>query len=137
MQKVVLDSDIIIDHLREANFTLEQILGQIFQKQIQGYISSVVITEIYSGQDTKREDRRNLIKKILERLEFVAPSKEISQGAGFLMRDYRNLKLADATIAATVLSLNAKLATRNKKDFEDIEGLKFFKLSNNKISGGG
>lgn len=128
MQKVVLDSDIIIDHLREATFTLEQILEQIFQKQMQGYIPSVVITEIYSGQDTKREDRLSLIKRILEKLEFVASSKEISQQAGFLMRDYKTLKLADATIAATSLSLNAKLATRNKKDFENIKGLKFFKL---------
>lgn len=128
MQKVVLDSDIIIDHLREATLTLEQILEQIFQKQILGYIPSVVITEIFSGQDTKNENRLNLIERILERLEFITPSKEISQKAGFLMRDYKNLKLGDAIIAATVLSLNAKLATRNRKDFEDIEGLKFFKL---------
>lgn len=129
MQKVVLDSDIIIDHLREATFTLEQVLEQIFQKQIQAYIPSVVITEIYSGQDTKREDRLSLIKRILEKLEFVASSKEISQQAGFLMRDYRGLKLADAIIAATTLSLDAKLATRNKKDFESIKELKFFKLT--------
>lgn len=40
------------------------------------------------------------------------------------------LYMADALVAATALSLNAKLATRNKKDFEGIKGLKFFKLLN-------
>lgn len=129
MQKIVLDSDIIIDHLRDATLTLEQILEKIFQKRIRGYIPSVVITEIHSGQETKIEDRLNLIKKILEKIEFISPSKEVSQQAGFLMRDYKNLKLADAIIAATTLSLNAKLATRNTKDFQDIKGLKFFKLT--------
>lgn len=64
---------------------------------------------------------------MLDLFEFVSSSQEVSKAAGFLVRDYK-VAIGDAIVAATALSLNAKLATRNKKDFEAVKGLKFFKL---------
>lgn len=37
-----------------------------------------------------------------------------------------NIKLADAVIAATALMNNLSLATRNKEDFKDLEGLEVY-----------
>lgn len=68
------------------------------------------------------------IEELPEIFELSLADKAICQKAGFLLRDYPNLDLADALVAATALVLDAKLATRNKKDFDDIKGLKFFKL---------
>lgn len=65
--------------------------------------------------------------------EFVPADKLISQQAGFLIREYSNLGTADAIVAATALSIKAKLATRNKKDFEEIEGLRFLKSLNREL----
>ena len=128
MQTIVIDSDIIVDHLRGYNSTLKDIFELVRQGKAKALLPSVVNTEIYSGQETKAEKRLEIIKRLLSKLEFIENTKEISILAGFLLRDYRNLKLGDATIAATALSLNAKLATRNRKDFIEIKDLKFFKL---------
>ena len=130
MQKVVLDSDIIIDHLRDYGNVLQTLLVFASQKKLQLYIPTVVVTELFSGKETKKQERLSSLKKLLEKFEWISSDKEISEVAGFLMRDYSPIKLGDAIVAATALSLNAKLATRNKKDFQDIKGLRIFKLSN-------
>lgn len=127
MQKVVLDSDIIIDHLRDYGAALQTLLTFAAQKKLQLYIPSVVVTELFSGKETKKQERLFSLKKLLERFELVSNDQEISELAGLLMRDYPPIKLADAIIAATALHLNAKLATRNQKDFDQIKGLKFYR----------
>lgn len=129
MQKITVDSDIIIDHLRNANSILEDILNQVRQKKVQAALPSVVYTEIHSGQETKNTSRLKFIEELLSKLDFIEASEKISLLAGQLLRDYPTLKIADAIVAATALSLNAKLATRNKKDFAGIKNLKFLSLN--------
>lgn len=130
MQKVVLDSDIIIDHFRQGSNIFNHLVMASTENKITVFLPGIVYTEINGGQDSKRADKLNQIEQLPNMFEFVPANQQISQQAGFLIRDYPNLGTADAIVAATVLSLNAKLATRNKKDFESIKGLKFFKLSN-------
>lgn len=132
MQRVVVDSDIIIDHFRDHGFLFENILTLALEKKVLVYLPSVVYTEINSGQDTKNDERLVIIESLLSQMKFIGADEEISQKAGFLLRDGKNLKLGDAVVAATCLSLNAKLATRNVKDFSEIRGLKFFKLRTSK-----
>lgn len=126
MQKIVIDSDILIDHLRFHSEILDTIFYQLASKKVKAYLPSVVASEIYSGQDTKGSQQRKIVEELLGQLEFVPANEEISKIAGFLIRDKR-LGLADAIVAATALNLNAKLATRNIKDFIGVKGLKFFK----------
>ncbi len=127
MQKVVIDSDILIDHLRLSSQIFDSIVEGVRNKKIKVYLPAIVVSEIYSGNDTKESNKLVKINHLLELFEFIPASQEVSRTAGFLVRDYK-AGIGDAIVAATALSLNAKLATRNKKDFEDIEGLKFFKL---------
>lgn len=128
MQKVVIDSDIIIDHFRIRSDIFDQLTQGIDQNTIKVYLPAVVYTEINSGQDSKNNLKLTKIEDLLDSFEFTLADKQISQRAGFLLRDIKNLKLADAIVAATTLSLKAKLATRNKKDFADIKDLKFFRV---------
>ncbi len=127
MQKVVVDSDILIDHLRLTSEILDFILEEVKNKKIKVYLPGIIVSEIFSGNDTKENNKLLKINNLLDLFEFVSADQKISKAAGFLVRDYKTA-IGDAIIAATALSLNAKLATRNKKDFEDIKGLKFFKI---------
>lgn len=129
MQKVVIDSDIIIDHFRIGSVIFDSLLEKNMQNKLTVYLPGVVFTEINSGKDSRNPFKLRDIEELPEIFELSLADKTICQKAGFLLRDYPNLNLADAIVAATALSLNAKLATRNKKDFEDIKGLKFFKLT--------
>ena len=93
------------------------------------FLPSVVVTELMTGQETKATVKSNTLEELFTKLQFIPLDYNLSKEAGILLRDHRQLKLGDAIVAATALSLKAKLATKNKKDFEDIEGLKFFKIS--------
>ncbi len=128
MQKIVIDSDILIDHLRLNSQTLDFILEKVRNKKIKIYISGIVVSELYSGNDTRESAKLIQINDLIGLFEFVPSSQEISQTAGFLVRDYK-AGIGDAIVAATAISLNAKLATRNIKDFKSIKGLKLFKFS--------
>ncbi len=127
MQKVVIDSDILIDHLRLTSQIFDSILEGVKNKKIKVYLPGIVVSEIYSGNDTRESDKLVKINDLVELFEFVPASQEVSRTAGFLVRDYKS-GIGDAIVAATALSLNAKLATRNKKDFEGIKDLKFFRI---------
>ncbi len=127
MQLVVIDADIVIDHLRGHGHLLESMFEFASQKRIKIYLPSAVYTEIFSGQETKQAEKLEVVEALMARFEFVLADEKISQMAGFLLRDYRHLDFGDAIVAATCLFLAAKLATRNIKDFEGIEGLRIFK----------
>lgn len=125
MQKVVVDSDILIDHLRLTSQILDSILEEVKNKKIKIYLPGIVASEIYSGHDTKESNKLLKINSLLGLFEFVPANQEVSRVAGFLVRDYK-VAIGDALVAATALFLSAKLATRNKKDFKDIRELKLY-----------
>lgn len=127
MQRIVLDSDIIIDHFRKGSGIFDQLVVDCAENRAKVYLPGIVYTEINGGQDSKKIDKLKQIEQLPVMFEFIPGDQQISQKAGFLVRDYPNLGTADAIVAATTLSLNGKLATRNTKDFENIKGLKFFK----------
>lgn len=129
MQKIVLDTDIIIDFTRGASDLIEVLLDQVSYHKLKVFIPSSVVSELIAGQETKSDKELVRLEKLISRFEFVPSNYQISKSAGILLRDNKKLKLGDAIVAATTLYLNAKLATRNKKDFEGISRLKFFKLS--------
>ena len=127
MQKVVLDTDVVIDFTRGASDLIDLLLHQVNDHKLKLFVPSSVVSELIAGQETKSVEELAKLERLISKFEFVAADYQISKMTGILLRDYRNLKLADAIVAATALSLNAKLATRNIKDFEGIKELKFFK----------
>src|SRR3989344_3817115 len=126
MQRVVLDADVIIDYTRNANLGLEVLLEKNYQRVIKLFAPSVVVSELMTGQETRKSEKLEKLRRFFKKAEFVPLTYDLAERAGFLLREQRDLKLADAIVAATCLFLNAKLATRNIKDFQGIEGLKFY-----------
>ncbi|SRR6266568_410956 len=129
MQQVVLDSDIIIDFTRGANTLLSSLFHQASQKYIRIFVPSVVVAELMAGQETKKHEQLENLEQLFNTVEFIDMNYEISKVTGFLVRDFPvTVTLADAIVAASALTMKAKLATRNKKHFSQIPGLSFYKF---------
>ena len=71
--------------------------------------------------------RKSGQSKILRRFEIININETISFKSVELLRKYRlshGLLIADALIAATVLTMDVSVLTKNKKDYQFIEGIK-------------
>lgn len=124
---ILLDTNIIIDHLRlkgqnSIQFNLiNNHLDDTFA------ISTITIQELFAGQSTKKKSPLNLLNQTLGELDLLSYTQEIAELAGTIMRDHQ-LSFADAAIAATAIHYNTHLATLNTKDFTGIPHLNLLKL---------
>lgn len=123
-RKVVIDTSIIIDHLRQFKNTkthLETILEDIATEL---FISTDVIQELFAGKSSKEEEPEDEIRRILRSFKTIDVTPEIAELAGQIMRDSKlTVQFADAAIAATAIINGAQLFTLNKKDFQGIDNL--------------
>ncbi len=127
---VVLDTSIIIDHLRSNRQSKSALLLLVeHQPQTMLGISIISIQELYEGQSTRIIEKEKDLLAVLGPLKILPYSYTIAQSAGRLARDRSQpIELADAAIAATAIAHNAQLYTLNRKDFIRIPELKLFTL---------
>jgi hypothetical protein len=120
---ILIDTNIVIDCFRGNENILSEI-QKIGFKNIA--ISSVTVCEMYQGM--KKTEKRETIELLRNFNKFLI-TEAISKRAEDLVYEYfdKGLKLPDALIAATVLENNLQLFTLNKKDFDFIKGIKFYK----------
>lgn len=126
MGKILLDSSIIIDYLRQTN-KKQAFLSKLGQGQQKLYTSIIVHTECYAGKSIwEKKEAREALKVIFSGIQILPLDESISQKAGEISARY-NIEIVDAIIAATALSSGMPLATLNLKDFKRVAGLKIFK----------
>ncbi len=122
---IVLDSDIFIDFLRTGKGLYLDVLKVAARDGIDLFLSPVTIFEIFVGSSSKAQ--RNLILKSISNFKTISFDSDLGRFIGELKRDHRlNISFADLIIGGTALSMKAEIATRNRKHFESIPGLKFF-----------
>jgi len=126
---VVLDTSIIIDHLRtNGNGYLLKIASGITKQQLS--ISMLTIQKLYEGKSTKDKGKEKDMLATISPLTVLPYTYEIAQLAGEIARNLnRPQELADAAIAATAIVNSAQLATLNTKDFINITDLELLKLA--------
>lgn len=126
---VVLDTNIIIDHLRTIGKESELIkIAKKIPKEALA-ISTISIQELYEGKSTKDEEEEKQLLITIAPLRILPYTYEVAQYAGEIARDLnRPIELADSAIAATVIFNGCELATLNKKHFLGIKDLDFFEL---------
>ncbi|MGE5576059.1 MAG: type II toxin-antitoxin system VapC family toxin [Syntrophothermus sp.] len=125
MSRTVIDTSIIIDHLRGFGAATVYLKG-LEEGVVEGIVSTITHKELFAGERVT-DDERAQIEMLLTLLETVEVTPNIAREAGILLSKYRRsqgLTPFDAIIAATALVLKTPLATRNVKDFEFISGLK-------------
>lgn len=120
---VLIDTDLLIDvgrNIAEAITCLQQI-----EQQASPAISVVTQMELMIGCRDKAELRT--VERFLQRFQTVKLNETISDMAVDLLRRYRlshGLLIADALIAATAMSLDKPLVTKNQRDYRFIAGLR-------------
>lgn len=126
---VVLDTSVIIEHLRQPpeKSKLIKLLKKYPQENFG--ISIVSIHELYEGKSTKDQEKENQLLSTISSLEILSYTWEVAKLAGIIARDlHRPIELADAAIAATTILNAGELFTLNKKDFSGIKDLKFAEI---------
>lgn len=129
MKKIVLDTSLIIDHVRGKDKRLIKLLGLQKTKRVQLFVSSVVIFEFYSGLSLKKEAIFSNTENLFATFKIVDIDREIAKLAAKINREqklYQQIGAIDLLIGATAIYYSALLATRNIKDFQLIKGLKFW-----------
>ena len=111
MSELLVDSDVLIDHLRGATAFAPPA----------GAASYSVVTraELFAG----RASEEAVIEQLLAPMRELVLDRAIAERAGRLRRDH-GVGLADALIAATALAHELELLTRNRRHFERVPGLR-------------
>lgn len=110
--KYIIDTNIIIDHLRIGENKATVFLKQVENNEIQAFIS--VITEYELLAVKKLNNKQQLaIKKLLSILPAISITSNIAQQAAKFHRLYQT-GMADGLIAGTAYFNKATLVSRDK-----------------------
>lgn len=115
MADVLVDTDIFIDHLRGA--------VELRSDQHRLHYSVITRAELFAGSEGT-----GLAARVLAPFREIAVDRSIAERAGRIRRE-SDLRMPDALIAATALERHLSLATRNKKHFEAVRGLRIRALT--------
>ena len=124
MSKYLLDSDIIIWHLRGR----KEITDMLKDLQRSGLpaCSAISVLEVQLGVKTKDEGGKT--NRFLESLKVFDVNMDIAKIAAQLIRDYKakgvTMDIPDSIIASTCILHDLTLVTYNRKHYP-ISGLKF------------
>ena len=106
--RALLDTDIFVDHIRG-------------QRKLPRHASYSVVTrcELLAGDERDEPG----VLAILATFDEIAVDRAIAERAGRLRRGSR-IRTPDALIAASALEHGLALVTRNRRDFENVHGLR-------------
>jgi predicted nucleic acid-binding protein len=118
---VVLDTSILVDHLRASTAATEYLAG-LDERPSCSEISRI---EVIQGL---RSSERRAADKLFALIAWVPVSEAVARRAGDLGRRWRRshpgIGVADLAIAATAEQIDAPLATLNLKHFPMFKGLR-------------
>ena len=122
---MLLDSNIIIYSAKPGGAALRS-----FLEGIRRYVSVISYIESFGYQNLTQEEFQQL-ETIFRRTQILPLTDDIAEQA-ISLRQQRRMGLGDAIIAATAITHNLTLVTRNTEDFRWISGLELLDpLTNN------
>jgi predicted nucleic acid-binding protein len=119
---IVVDTDILIDAGHDIEVALSVL--ELYEHNTNLSVSVITKMELVVGCRNKHELR--YMEKFLYRFLVLNVSEDISTKADNLLLKYRlshGLLIPDALIAATAISWNSPLISKNQRDYRFIEGL--------------
>jgi len=121
-QFILVDTDILIDAGRKVTDAVDYL--EHMEQQATLGVSVITQMELVVGCRHKRE--LQVLERFLRRFSIVTLNEAIADKSVTLLRRYRlshALQIADALIAATGLTVDSPLVTKNQRDYRFIEGL--------------
>ena len=119
MARILIDTDILIDHLRNLGYATDYIRKILPSKPT---ISIITRIELLSGNKINGTEEV-IIKDLLRLFEIIQLDEALADIAAIFRRKYP-IGLADSIIAASAFKEGAVLATRNLKHFKNISEIK-------------
>jgi predicted nucleic acid-binding protein len=119
---VIVDTDILIDVGRGVSEAITSLQG--IEQQSSLAASVITQMELFIGCRNKTE--LQTVERFLLRFQLLKLTDQVSDTAVDLLRQYRlshGLLIADALIAATVLTFDAPFVSKNQRDYRYISGL--------------
>lgn len=126
---IVLDTDILIDHLRGEHDAVAFLEERVRSGETLA-ATTVNAAELYQGAEGSQDRREALfsLSELLESIELLDLDREAALRYGQLMAELdaagQPLSGMDGLIAAIALEHGAQLATRNARDFDRVRGLR-------------
>lgn len=123
---MILDTSFLID-LIQGDKKAEEKAEELENKFVSEKISSTTVFELYTGiiRSDKPPEEKKKVLNVLNSKEVIEADKNIMERAGKihgnLINQGERVGSFDCMIAATAISLEEPLLTRNKKDFEKID----------------
>lgn len=128
MEKIVVDTDVIIDFLRGHKKRIREVFVEIERKELKAYLSCVSVVELYAGQSSSTNGNLDALSQLLSFFEIIPLETDLARFAGILKRKY-GTGLADSIIASSAIMLEAFLLTFNTKHFTRIPDLTLYSLA--------
>ena len=122
--KLVLDSSLVIDHLR-----IKKLSTAFFEtwKSHDFVMSLVTVAELYSGKSVQPPGpAREELEDILSGLHIVTPTVKTVKLVGDLRARYQ-LSLGDAFVAALALEMKLPVLTLDTKDFKQVKDITLYR----------
>lgn len=115
MKKLLFDTDVLIDILKNNGKTIEQV-KQLTKESEEFYCSTINLAEIFAGMRINEEGRT---RQLLEGLSYFDVTMQIAELAGRMKCKTKThtLWLDDCLIAATAIINECILVTKNIKHY--------------------
>ena len=125
---ILADTDVLIDYLAGTQPVADQVMAYAESDSLQ--TSAITCFELLSGaRDGKRGDR---VRRLIAAIPVLNLNRESATRAAIvrqrLARSGVSIGMADSLIAGIALANGLPLLTRNRKHFENVEGLRLLPL---------
>ena len=122
-KKILIDTSVLIKIIRGDAAYIEEVEKGI--GKVSAVISVITFAEIVQGmrKGEKRKTMQLLNSLNIQHIDQTTSEKFYQIIRGLPLR----VMIADRLIAATALMNNYEIFTLNKKDFDDVKGIKFYK----------
>lgn len=118
---ILIDTNIFIDHLR--NYPPAVRLFESLSEREDVLFSAITETELLAGKENDDPSKKEVLIRFLGRWNKVNVDNPLARLAGDLARK-NGMQVPDSIIAASAISCDAELWTRNTKDFKKIQQLR-------------
>lgn len=127
-RKVLIDTSVIIDHLRKRDKQKSMLFT--IADRFDLFVSSITVFELYAGATDERKKKD--VETIISSAEVIPFSTDIAKEAGelylLLKKENQMLEIKDIFIAATAVIGNLPIVTLNRDHFERVKKIELLSL---------